>query len=119
MSDITYARRADTLSEVETESVPERLALAHVHATQGVARALREVDSKLKYVADKIAESIRPVEVPERWITWGPEWHRNAVAVHRVEAFTETANGTLLSLIGGHEVEVPISYGTVAMMVGA
>lgn len=119
MSDVTYSRKADALSEVDPDGVSERLALAQVHATQAVSRALREVDGKLKYVADKISEAVRPGEHPERWITWGPEWQRIAVAVHRIESFSENRDGTLLTLIGGHEVQIPVPYGTVAWMVGA
>jgi hypothetical protein len=119
MSDITYARKADQLSEVDTDGVPERLALAQVHATQAVARAGREIDSKLRYVADRIAQAMPSNEQPERWISWGDEGERVALAVNRIVSFEEAGHRTRLELIGGEEMEVPISYGTVALMVGA
>lgn len=119
MSDITYPRKADALTEVDPDGVPERLALAQVYATQGVAKALREVDGKLKYVADQIVRALPSNEKPERWITWGEPGDRVALAVHRVETFAETERGTFVSLVGGEEIDIPVSYGTVAMMVGA
>ena len=119
MSDITSARKADALTELAPDGVSERLALAHVHATQGVARALREVDSKLKYVADQIAGAVRPEERPERWISWGDQGERTALAVHRIVSFEEFGGNTRIELVGGEERDIPVSYGTVAMMVGA
>src|SRR5689334_1066433 len=108
MSDITYARKADELTQVETDGVSERLALAHVHATQGVARALREVDGKLKYVADQIVNAVRPDGKLERWITWGDEGERVALAVHRIVSFEEFAGGTRVELIGGEQLNIPV-----------
>ena len=117
MSDITYARKADALTEVDTDGVSERLQLAHVHATQAVARAVREVDGKLKYVADRITDALP--QPAERWISWGNEGAQVALAVHRIVSFEESNGGTRLELIGGEELEIPLSFGTVAMMVGA
>jgi hypothetical protein len=119
MSDITYARKCDDLMDVDTETVPERLQLAQVAATQAVARASREIDAKLKYVADRIVAAMPSYERPEQWITWGEAGRRMAVSVAQVESFTEVGDETVLNLLNGEAVEVPISYGTVAMMVGA
>jgi hypothetical protein len=119
MSDITYARKCDDLMDVATETVPERLLLALTTAVQAVARADREIDGKLKYVADRIATAVRPDEKPERWITWGDPGQRVALAVHRIETFSETEQGTFLTLINGDEIDVPLTYGQVAFMVGA
>ena len=119
MSDITYARKCDALMDVDTETVPERLQLAQAAAIQAVARAAREVDGKLKYVADTIARALPNADKPERWIAWGDEGERQAIAVHRIESFEEDVAGTTLHLINGDLVDVPLSYGTVAMMVGA
>ena len=119
MSDVTYSRKCDDLMNVEPYTVGERLALAQAAATQAVARATREVDGKLKYVADQIVRAMPSAERPERWLTWGDDGQRQAVAVHRVESFEEMRAGTRLNLVGGSVMHTPISYGTVAMMVGA
>ena len=120
MSDITYARKCDDLMDVATETVPERLLLALTTAVQAVARADREIDGKLKYVADRIVQAMPANEKPERWITWGEPGQRVALAVHRIETFSEASQGTILTLVDSDEIiDIPLTYGQVAFMVGA
>lgn len=130
MSDITYSRRADDLlaetiqaedasREYGFDVADQSLAKAGVNATLAVARAAREIDDKLKYVAKVISDAI-PKDDSEKWITWKDSGGGLfAVGVRHIVEFYGRGDHTILILTSRDQVTVPLSYGNVALQVGA
>lgn len=126
MSDITYSKRAEELlaaanyaggSERGDALVLER---ANVNASLATARAVREVVDVVKHAARVVAEAMPPAASAEKWITWESGGRHEAIAVRHIIRFYEgDGDTTILQSSDSGNVLVPISFGTVAMMVGA
>jgi hypothetical protein len=121
MSDITYSRRADNvLGSMRAKDDDQLIAGAQINAALAISKAVREVDDKLKYVGKLIADAI-PHDDTEKWITWEEsDGTRKAVQTRFVMGFSSDGDDAVLFVDGAQQpFRVPISYGTIAMMVGA
>lgn len=122
MPDMAYSNRAD---ELLSASGANALTVAHAHAQAvlATAKAIREMDSRLKYIADTVAGSVTTAaERPEPWVVYTENGVRTALNVDHVTAFRENADGgTDVALITDPTatLPIPLSFGEVALQVGA
>lgn len=112
MSELVYTQRAQALLDAGKNDA------AGVNATLAVARAAREIDDKLKYVAKTISDRI-PQDDTERWLLWEIDGQHEAIAVRHIVRFAENATGSTLVVTTEDDYIVPLSYGNVALQVGA
>lgn len=111
MSELVYTQRAQALLDAGKNDA------AGVNATLAVARAAREIDDKLKYVAKQISDAVQ--DDSERWLSWEIDGQHEAIAVRHIVRFAENATGSTLVVTTEDDYIVPLSYGNVALQVGA
>lgn len=120
MSDITHARKAEELIRDHGSGVAE-IDLAMIHAELATARAAREIDTTIRQSLRSLQDALEPdpQERPEPWLSWQVGGQHYSLNVSCIRGFSENGDSTVVTLDNDLEFVVPLSYGTVAMTVGA
>lgn len=120
MSDITHARKAAELADVDVDVVAERLTKATVQASLAVASAAREVDTTIRQRFISLEKALTRPNIVEQWVVVDEVGPRRAINSDHIVEFVEgpREDETTVTLSTGESRVVPVAFGHVALQVG-